>query len=125
MTAQSLAEYQWKNRLVVIISESENSEEFLKQMQEFDNKDSELNDRKLKIILAKPGEMKVLFPENTEWQKSSIYSEMKKDGDFEVLLIGLDGGIKLRQHQVLEAEKLFSQIDSMPMRRAEMNNNDQ
>ncbi|MBT8185067.1 MAG: DUF4174 domain-containing protein, partial [Eudoraea sp.] len=33
---------------------------------------------------------------------------------------GLDGGIKYRKTALLTMEELFSIIDSMPMRRAEM-----
>ena len=38
---------------------------------------------------------------------------------FEIVLIGKDGGEKLRQGQVLSSEKLFGLIDAMPMRQAE------
>jgi hypothetical protein len=40
---------------------------------------------------------------------------------FKVVLIGLDGGIKLQKNGQLTPEELFGTIDSMPMRRAEMN----
>ena len=39
---------------------------------------------------------------------------------FEVLLVGKDGGVKLRQGQPVTAETLFAKIDAMPMRRREM-----
>ena len=42
------------------------------------------------------------------------------DTAFEVILIGLDGGEKLRQTKVLETDKLFAIIDGMPMRRSEI-----
>jgi hypothetical protein len=38
---------------------------------------------------------------------------------FTVILLGKDGTEKLRQQSVLDTEKLFRLIDSMPMRRAE------
>ncbi|WP_345165985.1 DUF4174 domain-containing protein [Algibacter aquimarinus] len=41
----------------------------------------------------------------------------------ELLLIGLDGGIKLRQSKMLYCKDLFSVIDVMPMRKSEINNN--
>jgi hypothetical protein len=43
-----------------------------------------------------------------------------KSGEFTVILIGKDGGEKLRSHQPISWEKLQSTIDSMPMRQAEM-----
>jgi hypothetical protein len=41
---------------------------------------------------------------------------------FEIILIGLDGGIKLRKNDIVSREELFSIIDAMPMRRNEMRN---
>lgn len=52
---------------------------------------------------------------------NELYSEYKtRNNSFEVLLIGLDGGVKLRQAEVLSNEKLFGRIDQMPMRRREL-----
>jgi hypothetical protein len=41
-------------------------------------------------------------------------------GDFTVILIGKDGGEKLRSQKPLSMEKLNATIDAMPMRRDEM-----
>ncbi len=43
-----------------------------------------------------------------------------REGDFEVILIGKDGGVKLRENSFVEQEKIFALIDTMPMRQAEM-----
>lgn len=40
--------------------------------------------------------------------------------DFAVILIGKDGGEKLRRHQPVALAELFALIDSMPMRRREI-----
>jgi hypothetical protein len=42
--------------------------------------------------------------------------------DFTLLLIGKDGGEKLRSTEPVEPEKIFKLIDSMPMRQAEIEN---
>lgn len=44
----------------------------------------------------------------------------RTDG-FEAVLIGKDGGVKARQTEALDLSALFERIDSMPMRRREMN----
>ncbi|MBE7181716.1 MAG: DUF4174 domain-containing protein [Terriglobus roseus] len=41
-------------------------------------------------------------------------------GEFTVILVGKDGGEKLRSSDVIPWQKLASTIDSMPMRRDEM-----
>lgn len=41
-------------------------------------------------------------------------------GDFAAVLIGRDGGVKLRSDEPVTPEDLFQLMDSMPMRRREM-----
>ena len=41
-------------------------------------------------------------------------------GDFVVILVGKDGGAKLRSAKPLSMEKLIETIDAMPMRQEEM-----
>ena len=52
--------------------------------------------------------------------KCTVEVNMKDSKKVEVLLIGKDGQEKLRQGSLLTARELFSLIDSMPMRRSEM-----
>jgi len=47
------------------------------------------------------------------------------ENQFTVLLLGKDGGEKLRTLQLLSTANLFSIIDAMPMRRQEMRKNHQ
>jgi len=60
--------------------------------------------------------------ENQGWiQSSELFAEYKQsDKTFEIMLIGLDGGVKLRQSKFLSNEDLFARIDQMPMRRDEL-----
>lgn len=39
---------------------------------------------------------------------------------FEALLVGRDGGVKLRSPEPIGPDELFGRIDEMPMRRREM-----
>ena len=43
-----------------------------------------------------------------------------KPGDFTVLLLGKDGGVKLRRHAPVSFAELAGLIDSMPMRQEEL-----
>ncbi|SDR97355.1 DUF4174 domain-containing protein [Christiangramia echinicola] len=126
MHSQSLFEYQWKNRLIVIFTETSNSREFQKQMQILNQNQNQagLNDRKIKVIHVIPDKHQIVFPEKSGWQNSNLYQKKESKIDFEVILIGLDGGVKLRETNPVEIEKLFDLIDSMPMRKAEMRRND-
>lgn len=41
-------------------------------------------------------------------------------GGFEALLVGRDGGVKLRSSRPIVSSELFARIDEMPMRRREL-----
>ena len=64
------------------------------------------------------------MPETTAWRHAEdLFKKFKKTKNgFEIILIGLDGGIKLRQNELLSTRKLFELIDGMPMRQAEIRN---
>ena len=51
-----------------------------------------------------------------------LYKKYKVDSqtEFTVILLGKDGGEKLRTQNLLTTNKLFALIDAMPMRRQEM-----
>lgn len=125
MTSQSISDLQWKNRLIVVITDSANSKELHEQLEIFKNDMDGFIDRKLKLIHALPDKQRFVLPEISEWQVSNFYRNNKKDksADLEVILIGLDGGVKLRQYEVVEAKEIFDLIDSMPMRQSEIRGN--
>lgn len=57
---------------------------------------------------------------SSEWKKWGVDS----DNSFTFILVGRDGGKKLRSSKVVSAEKLFGLIDAMPMRKDEMRRNE-
>ena len=123
MSSQALSDFQWENRLIVVFTETENSEKFQDQMEILQKDDKGLNNRKLKVIHSIPGKHQIVFPQKTNWQSSTLFEKKESASDFEVILIGLDGGVKLRQTEPIGTEKLYGLIDSMPMRQAEMRKN--
>lgn len=42
------------------------------------------------------------------------------EGAFQSLLVGLDGGVKMRATGLLDLERVFAEIDVMPIRRREL-----
>lgn len=122
--AQNLMDYQWKNRLLVILLEDLNSENYTLQIDELQSNVAAIKERKLLIILVNPKAYKVGLGKNSSWQKSDkLYKTYhRRDTPFETLLIGLDGGIKARKKGVFKSEDVFAIIDAMPMRRAEIKN---
>ena len=117
---QDLKEHQWENRVLLILSDD--GALVKKQIEILQKKSEGLKERKLIIYRIYPKEYfkginnhHASFPSN--------YSQLKKKKkNLEIVLIGLDGGVKLRQTELLDLEKLFTLIDGMPMRRQELKN---
>ncbi len=123
VNAQDLSKHQWKDRLVLIISE-EKTEKFQQQLTEFQKHQQALNERKLVIYQILPEKYSTGIEEENWKSSTELYKKYKAEkSDFRVMLIGLDVGEKLEQTEVLSIEKLFNTIDSMPMRQAEMRKN--
>jgi len=56
----------------------------------------------------------------TKNKKNLVYNP--KSVSFKVVLIGLDGSVKLKQTEIITVEKLNGIIDAMPMRIKELQN---
>ena len=125
--AQDLQQYQWQNRIIVLYANETELDLLTMQLELLTEEPNELSERKLLVIQAHKDRYKIIFPENSEWVSSSLKGELNiiKKTEFEVFLLGLDGGIKLRQQEIVQTEKLFSLIDGMPMRKAEIRRKDQ
>ncbi|MEM8846153.1 MAG: DUF4174 domain-containing protein [Bacteroidota bacterium] len=108
---QELNEYQWKNRLVVLVSNASKSSELNQQYKIFEQNRQQLQERDM-ILLKRKSNAKDL-------------TRFSLDKNFEgVLLIGKDGSIKLKKTFLIEPQVVFDLVDTMPMRRAEMRNSD-
>ncbi len=121
MKAQDLTGHKWENRLVLILTNQTDNEYYRKQVEELKNYQDGVNERKILVYHITPDSYKTGLSDE-EWQKTETYYRhyINKDSQPEIILIGLDGGIKLRKNEFLSAEKLFSTIDAMPMRRQEI-----
>ncbi len=121
-----MQKHEWKNRVLIIKSPDKLNMEFEKQINEFLNADIDLAERKMAVYQISGSQYSLnnyLNPEMSfDWKEIPDDADLplnEKD-EFEVILIGLDGGVKLRQNVLLTLEKLYGIIDSMPMRRWEM-----
>lgn len=121
MQAQDIRQYQWKNRLLLLFAPSSESATFKKQYDHLTNKQEEVTERDLLIfqlfLLGGQYDNGILTKE--ESQKLYKRYEVPRDA-FTLLLIGKDGGLKLRRSEFTEVNDIFNLIDSMPMRQAEM-----
>ena len=119
----------WKNRVVIVQTSDNYSQKWLDQLEEFSHSQNELVERKLALFKIHQEEYTCIDFARSDSTYSGDTDELfyksvlAQSKDFEVILIGLDGGVKLRQEDVLSQKKLFQIIDAMPMRRSEMKEN--
>lgn len=120
--SQDLEQHEWKNRLLIVTAE--NSDIMQQQMDVLNNDLKGLKKRKLLIYKVTPTQYAKGIKSKSWISNKVFYSKLKRTSkNFEIILIGLDGGVKLRQTELLSLEKLFTLIDGMPMRRAEIRKN--
>lgn len=126
MNAQDLSQYRWQNRLVLLLTNDETNPEYLQQLKIVEGDKKGVEERKIIVYRSTPN---VVYTgaekkaHNTANEK--IYKKYKKsDSAFEIILIGLDGGEKLRKESCIPLEELYALIDIMPMRQAEIRRND-
>ena len=121
---QEIGKNQWKNRVLILLTKDAENTEYGNQLTEFNGELLNFNERKLVVYHVTPASYKVGLNTTTKPISPMLYTKYKKTkSDFEVILIGLDGGIKLRQDSILTKQKLYTLIDSMPMRKNELKNN--
>lgn len=126
INGQNLTKHHWENRVLIVKAQTLESVKYHDQIKEFRNSVNELKERKLiiyQILGEKYRELNINQKDTSgEWKKiekqnSQIWNEKE---DFKVILIGLDGGVKLEKDEILRKEELFGRIDSMPMRKKEL-----
>jgi len=121
---QGMSQYQWKNRLVIILTNEEDNQLYTSQLNDLKTVVSGLEERKILVITLTPDYQITGIDSEVRHEEALSYSKLKKENDaFEILLIGLDGYTKLQQSSLLTHQELFAVIDRMPMRRSEIEKN--
>ena len=110
MLAQDIAKYQWKNRVIIVFGNGDNDPRVNEQIQALKSYSNEISEREIIILL----------PQNSG-ERMGLMKRLDLNQDFTgLILIGKDGSIKLQEDLIVEPLTLFSLIDTMPMRRAEI-----
>ena len=120
--SQDLSKHHWEDRLILLLTEDLENEDFNNQLQELEMGLKELEDRKVVVYQVYQHQMKVGFAEGAQWTTATnLYKKYdEKDSPFEFYLIGMDGKIKLKDYNCVSLDKILDLIDSMPMRKEKL-----
>lgn len=105
VTADSLRHYLWQARPILIFA-AEDDPRLAQQLALFQDASAALHDRD-NVVVVDPG------------GDTPLGLRFRPDG-FTVILVGLDGGEKLRRQEVIDPRTLNALIDTMPMRQQEL-----
>ncbi|MDO6409934.1 DUF4174 domain-containing protein [Pantoea phytobeneficialis] len=103
-----LSQYRWHSRPVVIFAPSTQDASYLEQMAMLEKAQTALAERDV-----------IVLTDTAPTKQGQLRSQLQPKG-FEVVLVGKDGGMKLRDTRPISSEILLSTIDQMPMRKANL-----
>ena len=112
----------WSHRLIVVFSATADDSRRLRLDQTISAAEAEIAERDLRIIRVSPDAPVTI--DNTRVANAAaaeIYRSFDVDPEhFSVILIGKDGGVKMKTDSLPGLSEIFDLIDSMPMRQLEM-----
>jgi glycerate kinase len=114
--------YLWRNRLLLVFAPSEDHTRYRDLIRELRDKEEKVIDRDLLVFhVLERGESRL---DNSSIDGKTAARLRKrfsaKLDELTVVLVGKDGGEKLRRGNEVDMAEFFSLIDSMPMRQREM-----
>lgn len=108
-SADQVTDLRWKARVLVVSAPSPSHPSLIAQRRILAQDAPGLAERDIRLV------------EVVDQKNAELREKLKlPPGLYTVLLLGKDGGEKLRQDQPVELEALYGLIDAMPMRRREM-----
>ena len=105
----SLSDFLWIHRPIIVLADSPDDPRFIKQMS------------LLRADLSELAERNAIILTDTDPSLKSALREQLRPRGFMLVLIGKDGGVKLRKPSPWNVREISRVIDKMPMRRQEIN----
>lgn len=122
--SQHLLNHHWENRVLIINVDCLSDRAYEEQLADLQINKESLLERKLIIYQIRGEKYKKGLEKNKNWLeiKGTGLQFIQENFNFALVLIGLDGLIKLKKSEILVCSELFNVIDVMPMRIQEMEN---
>ena len=120
--AIDVREYQWKNRLLKVFAPSAQDSRYQKLAGELKSQTHHIIVRDLLVFhVFDIGQSRVNHTVISEPVVKGLQKRFSiTSNQFTVVLVGKDGGEKLRRESAVDLDEVFSVIDSMPMRQREI-----
>lgn len=122
-----LSQFKWKNRLLLLFAPHRDHPFFDSLHQAMISRKGEVKDRDLIVFEMFEEGPSTVNGEDLNPQ-TALMLRVKyniQPGEFTIILIGKDGGVKLNRREKTEIEDIFGLIDSMPMRQQEIRGKNQ
>ena len=103
-----LSEFRWKKRPVLVFADSDNDPAYIEQLELLGERPEELLERDVIVLTDTDPEA-----------RSALRLKMRPRG-FMLVLVGKDGGVKLRKPFPWDVREITRSIDKMPMRQREI-----
>ena len=117
--SQDFNSHLWKERIIVVKGAENDEDQINKQFSQFKKQRDKLMDRKL-VVYKCIGSNCYYYNWKSEPKSKILENPSDK---FQILLFGLDGGLKFKSDSLINPQIVFDVIDSMPMRKAELKRN--
>lgn len=115
--AQDLSDFKWKNRVLLLIDTESNSENIKQQIKAFEGQHNAFQERDIIYFIITP---KGSYNSDKQLLTLSGLQTYQKKDFSGLILLGKDGGIKLKDTFIVPAKTIISLIDVMPMRQSEI-----
>lgn len=120
-------QFKWKKRLLLVFAPESSHPLFESLQRDLSTRKHEVDDRDLVVfeilgIGTSKRDGSQLDPHTAASLRERFGISPKA---FSLILVGKDGGVKLRRNDPVSLEEIFRLIDSMPMRQDEMRQKDQ
>ncbi|MCD7108835.1 DUF4174 domain-containing protein [Rhizobium sp. DKSPLA3] len=119
-TSGNLHDLQWEKRVIVIFSDPARLKSDA-QLGALRADTDALRQRDLAIFTVDNNEVRPAFGSDFVPQAHTLRKDLGcAPGAFALVLVGKDGHVKSRYDDVVDPDVIFAEIDSMPMRQAEI-----
>jgi hypothetical protein len=118
--SQDLTDYQWKNRIILLKDTNLDSDWLQAQLKRLNSRQKEFLNREVLFLLLTDTSVYNEKREVMTLQADSIVSNYGLTNFVGLVLIGKDGGTKLKEEFIVNPSTIIKLIDNMPMRKTEI-----